>query len=85
MSLHELNKETSTLKCVFLYPSSVIALIHGPYHSRTLNNRVNKLYERCINVIYSDKKSAFRKFLDKDRLFQYTIEICKSWQQKCKK
>ena len=26
MSLHQLNKEAITIKCIFLYPSSVIAL-----------------------------------------------------------
>ena len=33
--------------------------------SRTLNNRINKLYERCLRLIYNDKKSTFRKLLDK--------------------
>ena len=29
-------------------------------HSRTLNNRINKLHERCLCVIYNDKKSTFQ-------------------------
>ena len=36
-------------------------------HSRTLNNRINKLHERCLSVIYNDKKSLFQKLLDKDK------------------
>ena len=36
-------------------------------HSRTLNNRINKLHERCLHVIYNDKKLTFQKLLDKDK------------------
>ena len=36
-------------------------------HSRTLNNWINKLHERCLRVIYNDKKSTFQKLLDKDK------------------
>ena len=36
-------------------------------HSRTLNNRINKLHERCLHVIYNDKKSTFQKLLGKDK------------------
>ena len=36
-------------------------------YSRTLNNWINKLHERCLRVIYNDKKSTFQKLLDKDK------------------
>ena len=36
-------------------------------HSRTLNNRINKLHERCLRGIYNDTTSAFQKLIDKDK------------------
>ena len=64
MLLHELNKETVTIKCVFcilvqLLPSYVDVPL------KTLINRINKLHERCLRVIYNDQKSTFQKLLDK--------------------
>ena len=54
-------------------------------HSRTLNNRINKLHESRLRVVYNDKKSFkhFKNCLTKINLFQYTIEVCKFSQQKC--
>ena len=37
------------------------------FRSRTLNNRINKLHERCFRVIYNRKKSTFQKLLHKDK------------------
>ena len=37
------------------------------FHSRSLNSRINKLHERCLRIIYSDKNSSFKELLDKDR------------------
>ena len=36
-------------------------------HSRTLNNRINYLHERCLRVIYNDKKSTSQKLLENDK------------------
>ena len=47
-------------------------------------NRVNKLHEKCLHVSYIGKKNQhFKTFLTWINLFQYTINICKSSQQKC--
>ena len=35
-------------------------------HSRTMNNKINCLLERCLHIIYSDKTSFFEKFSEKD-------------------
>ena len=35
-------------------------------HSRTMNNKINRLHERCLRIIYSDKTSSFEKLLEKD-------------------
>ena len=36
------------------------------FHSRTLNNKINRLHERCLRVIYNDKLSNFEELLQKD-------------------
>ena len=35
-------------------------------HSRALNNKLNRLHERCLRLIYNDKRSTFEQLLDKD-------------------
>ena len=35
--------------------------------SRTLKNRINRLHERYLRVIYNDKKPTFQKLLDIDK------------------
>ena len=34
--------------------------------SRSLNNKTNRLHERCLSIIYNDKHSNFEKLLNKD-------------------
>ena len=36
-------------------------------HNRTLNNRINRLHERCLRIIYNDKHSSFQCLLDRDK------------------
>ena len=36
-------------------------------HNRTNNNKINRLHERCLRLIYNDKKSSFEDLLQKDR------------------
>ena len=35
-------------------------------HSRTVNNKINRLHERCLRSVHSDKTSSFEKLLEKD-------------------
>ena len=35
-------------------------------HSRGLNNKINRLHERCLRIIYNDKCSNFEELLNKD-------------------
>ena len=37
------------------------------FHSRTLNNKINRLHERCLRIVYNDKLSSFQNRLDQDR------------------
>ena len=36
------------------------------FHSRTLNNKINRLHEYCLRIIYNDKLSNFEELLYKD-------------------
>ena len=35
-------------------------------HSRTMNNKINRLHERCLRIVYSDKTSSFENLLERD-------------------
>ena len=35
-------------------------------HSRAMNNKINRLQERCLHIMYSDKTSFFEKLLEND-------------------
>ena len=35
-------------------------------HSRLMNNKINRLHEKCLRIVYSDKTSSFEELLDKD-------------------
>ena len=36
------------------------------FHNRTNNNKINRPHERCLRLIYNDKKSFFKDLLKKD-------------------
>ena len=36
------------------------------FHSRTLNNKINRLHEKALRDVYDDCKSKFDKVLEKD-------------------
>ena len=43
-------------------------------HSRENNNKINRLHERCLRIIYNDKRSSFNALLEKDG-FERNIKI----------
>ena len=36
------------------------------FHSRALNNKINRLHESCLRIIYNDKLSNFEELFHKD-------------------
>ena len=36
------------------------------FHSRSFNNKINRLLEHCLRIIYNDKRSNFDELLVKD-------------------
>ena len=39
------------------------------FHSRTLNNRINRIHERALRIVYNDDNSTFNELLKKDGSF----------------
>ena len=35
-------------------------------HSRANNNKINRLHERCLRIVYNNKQSSFNELLEKD-------------------
>ena len=36
------------------------------FHSRLINNKINRLHERCLRIECSDNQSTFEELLEKD-------------------
>ena len=36
------------------------------FHSRTLNNKINKIHERALRLVYDDENLTFQELLDLD-------------------
>ena len=57
------------------------------FHSRKLNQRINRLHERALRIVYRDQKSSFCELLDKDgsvtiherNIQSLAIELYKVW------
>ena len=37
------------------------------FHVRTVNSKINKLHERCLRIVYNDKKLSFKELLETDK------------------
>ena len=42
------------------------------FHSRKLNNKIDKLQESCLRMIHSDKTSSFEELLETDN----SVSVC---------
>ena len=55
-----------------IYPITVQLLPPPPpplvwmFHSKTLNNKINKLHERALRIVYKNDNSSSQELLDKD-------------------
>ena len=55
------------------------------YHSRAKNNKINRLHERCLRIIYKDKASTLVNYWKKIVLSVYIQGIFVFLQLKCLK
>ena len=61
------NKKRLVMKAFISFQFSYCPLI-WMNHSRTLNNKINRIHERSsLRVVYNDKKATFKELLDKDK------------------
>ena len=37
------------------------------FHNRTLNNKINRLHERALRLVYKDENLSFEELLDLDK------------------
>ena len=61
-----LSKKKMLMNSFFMSQFSYCPLV-WMCHSRTINNKINHLHERCLRVIYNDKISSFKELLERDR------------------
>ena len=47
-------------------------------HHQNVNNRINRLHERCLRIVYNDSVSAFEDLLDKDRSVLVHVKYIKT-------
>ena len=61
----DLSKRCVLLNAFFISQFNYCALV-WMFYSREKNNKINRIHERWLRIIYSDKKSTFYEFLEKD-------------------
>ena len=53
------------------------------YHSRKINNQINKLLERALRLVYNNKSSCSRELLERDKSVAiYKRNINRNFQSK---
>ena len=63
-SYMDLSKRRILLNEFFISQSSYCPLV-WMFHSRGENNKINRIHERCLRIIYNDKKSTLYELLEK--------------------
>ena len=63
--LMNIKKKKVFMKAFFMAQFSYCPLT-WMFHSRKLNNKINKLHERCLRIVYSDNTSSFDELLETD-------------------
>ena len=61
----DFNKKRLAVNAFFMAQFNYCPLI-WMCHNRTYNNKINRLHERCLRLIYNDKRSSFEDLLEKD-------------------
>ena len=61
----DFNKKKLLINAFFMSQFNYCQLI-WMCHNRTKNNKINRLHERCLRLLYNDKKSSFEDLLQKD-------------------
>ena len=59
------DKKTMIMKAFTESPFGYCLLV-WMFHSRNLNNKINRIQERALRITYNDKSSSFQNLLEKD-------------------
>ena len=70
----DLNKKRLLLNAFFMPQFNYCQLV-WMCHNRTKSNKINRLHERCLRLIYNEKKFSFEELLEIIVLSLFTIEI----------
>ena len=60
-----INKRRTLMNAFFTSQFNYCPLI-WMFHSHANNNKINRLHERCLRIIYNDKTTSFEDLLEKD-------------------
>ena len=63
--LYGIGKKTYAYECIFSSQFNYCSVI-WICHSLALNNKINRLHERCLRLLYNNKISTFKELLEKD-------------------
>ena len=66
MPYQSLSKKKKLLSLFFNSQFNYCPLI-WMFYSRIINNKINRLHERCLRLLYGDKSSSFEKLLEQDK------------------
>ena len=65
MPYMNLSKKEETMSSLFNSQFNYCPLI-WMFHSHIINNKINRLNERCLHLLYGDKLPSFEKLLEQD-------------------
>ena len=71
----DLSKRKSLMKTFVTSQFNYCSFI-WKFHSRELNNRINRIHERALRLIYQDNSFSFAELLEKDNsVTKYRINL----------
>ena len=65
-----INKRRILMKCHIFSQFNYCPLV-WMCHSRSLNNKINRIQERAPRIVYRDYKSSFKELLQKDKIIYH--------------
>ena len=63
-TIYEYRKKALNYECSFFV--TIYCPLTWMFHNRSLNNKMNRLHERCLSVIYHNGHSSYDELLNLD-------------------
>ena len=64
------SEKTTIMKAFIISDPSYYPLV-WMFHSSEWNSKINRIHERSLRLVYSDKTSTFQELLDKDKSLRH--------------